>query len=241
MRVDDTDGHVPALGIRSQSRSELHLALALLMTSVAGFLDAVGFTHLAGLYVSFMSGNSTRLGIAIAQGDRQIFLPVALVIFSFVFGAFLGTLISEIVERFKCAAILAIEIGLLVSAIVLTRYVEGYLGLLPVCAAMGMQNAAHETVAGVEIGKSFVTGFLFGLGKALAQLVHGGGSRPQALVYGASWVSFLGGVTLGCLALAQFGLSIALCTACTVLAGLAIGAVLDQRRPLEPAPRSLPG
>lgn len=32
------------------------------ITLIAGYLDAVGFRSLQGLYVSFMSGNSTRLG-----------------------------------------------------------------------------------------------------------------------------------------------------------------------------------
>lgn len=226
MRTDDASEIDPDVGARARVRPNLTFAFATSMTLTAGFLDAVGYTNLAGLYVSFMSGNSTRFGIAIVQGDHQILLPCALVIASFVGGAFLGSLVGDIIDRFKLVVILTFEIALLLSAIALSYGVDGYIGLLPVCIAMGMQNAAHESVAGVEIGKSFVTGFLFGFGKALAQSVRSQSGRTQVLVYGVSWASFLGGVTLGSLALAHLGLAAALSIACLVLGALAIGATL---------------
>ncbi|MGP9812566.1 YoaK family protein [Rhodopseudomonas sp. NSM] len=230
MRFDDAGGNDPRAARSLDAIPDRPFAFATVMTLTAGFLDAVGFTHLAGLYVSFMSGNSTRLGIVIAHGDQEALLPVALVISSFVLGAFLGSIVGDVVGRFRTAAILAVEIGLLVSSIALISSVDGYAGLLPVCVAMGMQNAARETVAGVEIGKGFVTGLLFGLGKALALLVRGHAGRAQVLVYGVSWASFLCGVTLGSVTLAHLGLAVALLIASTVLALLAIAVIVDQRR-----------
>lgn len=39
---------------------------ATLVTAIAGFVDAVGYVQLSHLYVSFMSGNSTHLGVSMA-------------------------------------------------------------------------------------------------------------------------------------------------------------------------------
>ena len=43
--------------------------LALLLTAIAGFLDAIGYAQLHHLFVSFMSGNSTHLGMSLALHD----------------------------------------------------------------------------------------------------------------------------------------------------------------------------
>ncbi len=48
-------------------RTEITLAAGL--SAVAGFVDAVGFIHLGGYFVSFMSGNSTRAGALLADGS----------------------------------------------------------------------------------------------------------------------------------------------------------------------------
>lgn len=122
------------------ARSMLHGVFALSLTCMAGYLDAVGYTHLAGLYVSFMSGNSTRLGLAIAEGDRKLLVPCAVVIIGFVAGAFIGSLIANAVSRFKLTAILATEIALLLSTIALSLDTASYAALLPICVAMGIQN-----------------------------------------------------------------------------------------------------
>ena len=44
-----------------------NLALACALSALAGYVDGIGFIHLGGLFVSFMSGNSTRLGVMIAE------------------------------------------------------------------------------------------------------------------------------------------------------------------------------
>lgn len=228
MRSDADRARAPGTATDAGVRSILHGVFALSLTCIAGFLDAVGYTHLAGLYVSFMSGNSTRLGIAIAEGDRQLLMPCGLVIIGFVAGAFIGSLIGDAVSRFKLTAILATEIALLLLTIALSLITGSYVALLPICVAMGIQNAAHETIAGVETGKSFVTGFLFNFGKTLSLLAQGRRGVAHVLVHGASWGAFLVGVVLGSLALSHFALTGAMSGAIGMLIVLAIGATLDQ-------------
>ena len=51
------------------SRRDIVVACAL--SALAGYVDGIGFLHLGGLFVSFMSGNSTRMGVSLAEGDWQ--------------------------------------------------------------------------------------------------------------------------------------------------------------------------
>ncbi len=47
--------------------------LAACLSALAGFVDAVGFMYLGGYFISFMSGNSTRLSVAFINGDMAAF------------------------------------------------------------------------------------------------------------------------------------------------------------------------
>ena len=44
------------------------IALAACFSALAGYVDALGFITLGGYFVSFMTGNTTRLGIELAGG-----------------------------------------------------------------------------------------------------------------------------------------------------------------------------
>jgi uncharacterized membrane protein YoaK (UPF0700 family) len=48
--------------------SRRNIALACALSALAGYVDGIGFPHLGGLFVSFMSGNSTRMGVSLAEG-----------------------------------------------------------------------------------------------------------------------------------------------------------------------------
>ena len=68
--------------------------LAIAFAALAGFVDAVGFVAAGGYFVSFMSGNTTRLGVDLATSLASALVPVGLIA-SFVGGAFLGALMAE--------------------------------------------------------------------------------------------------------------------------------------------------
>ncbi|TSJ64366.1 DUF1275 domain-containing protein [Starkeya sp. 3C] len=195
-------------------------------TMVAGFVDAVGYAHLGGLFLSFMSGNSTRLGIQIAGGEWHLVLLTTGVIAGFVLGAVVGTLVADAAGEWKLVAVLGTEVALFAFAVGLTGADAGRLSLLPVAVAMGMQNSVHQIIAGADIGKSFVTGALFSCGQALARSL-GGRARPsEVLAYAGSWASFVAGACIGALLLTAAGLIPAMAGACLLLAGLTATAFL---------------
>ncbi|MGC1301980.1 MAG: DUF1275 family protein, partial [Caulobacteraceae bacterium] len=50
------------------SREAAQLVLAVALTAIAGWVDAVGFLRLGSLFVSFMSGNTTEMAAAFVGG-----------------------------------------------------------------------------------------------------------------------------------------------------------------------------
>lgn len=190
-----------------------------IITFVAGFLDAVGVTYLSGIFVSFMSGNSIGFGIAIAHGRAAVAIPIASAITSFVIGAFIGSLIAQ--QRTSATMIvLMLEVAMIVLSIFLVGEINGFIALLPVCVAMGMQNAIPRSVSGVPIGRSFVTGELFGIGHSLALAVQDRSQFRQAALHAASWFTIVLGAISGAVSLTQFGLAPCLGACAVVLFAL---------------------
>ncbi|RYX98942.1 MAG: DUF1275 domain-containing protein [Bradyrhizobiaceae bacterium] len=182
------------------------LAFAIITTGIAGFLDAVGFTYLSGLYISFMSGNSTGLAVALAQGRDAVVVAAAAVIGSFVAGAFIGTILQVWNVMSGAVGVMLMQLLLLLLSMALVDRGEPFVSLLPVCLAMGMQNAVARSVSGVETGRSFVTGALFGVGHTLALATRGASHVRQAMVHATTWLALICGAFVGSLSLAQLGL-----------------------------------
>ena len=63
--------------VRQLDRPRRRLAIAL--AALAGFVDAVGFLTAGGYFASFMSGNTTRLGVDFANDPARALLPAALI------------------------------------------------------------------------------------------------------------------------------------------------------------------
>lgn len=208
-----------------------------IITFVAGFLDAVGVTYLSGIFVSFMSGNSIGLGIAVAHGRTSVAIPIASAIASFVVGAFLGSLIARR-QALATMVVLMLEVAMIVLSLVLVGEIDGFVALLPVCIAMGMQNAIPRSVSGVAIGRSFVTGELFGVGHAMALALWDRSQFKQAAIHGASWLTIVIGAISGASALTQFGLVPCLGASAMVLFALMIidanSQLCSPRQAIEP-------
>jgi oxalate decarboxylase len=207
-------------------------------TLIAGFVDAVGYAHLGGLFLSFMSGNSTRLGMQMAVGNWHVVGLAATVVGCFLSGAFLGTLIADAAGGWKLVTILSAEVALFALAAVLTAGGADFVDMLPVAVAMGMQNSVHQIIAGADIGKSFVTGALFGLGQSLALMLSGKSSPREAAAYASSWASFVLGALIGTLLLAAAGLSMTLVGGVALLAALAATAYAFHGQLIRPVGES---
>src|SRR5258705_11850813 len=73
--------------------SSRNIALACALSALAGYVDGIGFLHLGGLFVSFMRGNSTRMGVSLAEGQWLSAAEASGLLVLFVFAAAAGSLI----------------------------------------------------------------------------------------------------------------------------------------------------
>ncbi|MBZ6078197.1 YoaK family protein [Microvirga puerhi] len=176
----------------------MQLFLGFLLTAVAGWVDAIGFLQLGGLYVSFMSGNSTQIGVGLGKMDLPtLVLPLALV-GAFFAGAFVGNLLSLLAGRWCLSAVLGM-ISCLVG-LAFWSFDQGgaiHSPTLILAGAMGAQNSALRRVNGIRTGATYVTGTLFGAGQDLAAAVLGRGPRWRWLLHLLAWASLVAGAAGG--------------------------------------------
>src|SRR6202030_3106221 len=112
--------------------SRRNIALACALSALAGYVDAIGFLHLGGLYVSFMSGNSTRMGVSLAEGHWAGAAESLGLIVLFVIGAACGSLIVLGHGAHRQPWVLLAEALLLAAA--------------ALCYAFGLPNAAVAAI-----------------------------------------------------------------------------------------------
>lgn len=203
--------------------------LAACLSSVAGYVDAIGFLMTGGFFVSFMSGNSTRLGIGLAEGSPNVGFVAALLA-TFVAGVMLGAITGRVAKAYRRPAVLALVTVLLASAVVLNGLQAGPSAAFPMVLAMGAENTVFAQDGEVRIGLTYMTGALVKLGKALMAALLGGdrlGWVPLFLL----WLGLLTGAASGALAYRSFGVS-ALIGAVMMMAALTIitGAMGPDRR-----------
>ncbi|WP_157219710.1 YoaK family protein [Flavisphingomonas formosensis] len=195
------------------SRRSLAFGLAVL----AGYVDAMGFLKLGGLFVSFMSGNSTRLGIGLAQGSGAAAVAAGLIA-AFVAGVMGGSILTALVPKMRKAAALGLVTMGLFGAAVLQRIGFDAVALGAMAATMGCTNTVFQHEGEVTIGVTYITGALVKLGQRLAGAWLGG-DRTAWIPYLGLWLSLVSGAAAGALAFARLGLD-GLWLACMAAAAL---------------------
>ncbi|MCP3734588.1 DUF1275 family protein [Sphingomonas sp. RP10(2022)] len=169
--------------------------LAAGVSALAGYVDAIGFLKLGGLFVSFMSGNSTRLGVGIAR-DPAVAVAAAGLVAAFVGGVVGGTLVTTAARtRRKPAALACVAVLLAIAAGVDGRWPESATTAL-LAAAMGAANTTFQRGGEVSVGVTYMTGTLVKLGQRLAAAIRGG-SRWAWLPYLALWGGLVAGAGIG--------------------------------------------
>lgn len=184
------------------------LGFGLMLTALAGFVDAIGFIRLGGLYTSLMSGNTTQLAVAIGHGEGHTALLPLLLILAFLVGSVTGGAIAAMApERWATPAILAFEAVAVATAFVTAREnLQLGTASLFLSLAMGAQNAVLAQVQGFRAGTTFVTGALFAFGQKVALALAGRGPRFGWVGDGLVWLSLLVGAVAGTLAHMRLGI-----------------------------------
>ncbi len=167
------------------------LVLAVLLAALAGMVDAIGYLHLGGLFVSFMSGNSTQLAAALGQGDLAEAGIIAELIALFVLGAAAGQVLAGFTGRRHMTWVLMGVAVLLTIAAVLATAPE------PMVLAMGVLNASMRRAGKVPVSLTFVTGMLVRFGQGLGDFLTRRSAGWNWLVQASPWVGLIAGATTG--------------------------------------------
>jgi len=175
---------------------------------MAGMVDAIGFLASGGFFLSFMSGNSTRLSVGVIEGAPYVGTVLALLA-SFVAGVIAGSLIGRhkqynhikrqvliliIISGALCVAPLLAQSGFLITALCLAAF------------CMGLENTLFERDGSVSFGLTYMTGALVKIGQGLATLISGG-ARFDWVPYVLLWVGLVTGAASGAALYGVFGVS----------------------------------
>jgi uncharacterized membrane protein YoaK (UPF0700 family) len=179
--------------------SRRDVALACALSALAGYVDGIGYLHLGGLFVSFMSGNSTRLGVSLAEGQWSAAAAALGLIALFVIGAAAGSLIVLGRGANRQPWVLLAEAGLLAVAALCYTFGLSNAAVAAIVLAMGMENAVFQIRGGAGLGLTYVTGALVKVGQLAAKALSGGARwawAPNLLL----WAALVTGSVCGALA-----------------------------------------
>jgi uncharacterized membrane protein YoaK (UPF0700 family) len=186
--------------------SRRNLALACALSALAGYVDAIGFLHLGGLFVSFMSGNSTRLGVHLAQGHWSNAAEAIGLIALFVTGAGAGSLIVFTRSFYGQGWVLLAETSLLAAAAMFYTLGVPLVAVAAMVLAMGLENAVFQAEGGAGLGLTYMTGALVKVGQ-LAAAALTGGRRWSWLPHLLLWAAMVAGAVCGAYAYRWINLS----------------------------------
>lgn len=218
---------------RVQRRGTVGLYFVAALSVLAGMTDAIGFMA-TGDFVSFMSGNTTRLAVSLGSAELGPVLRLALVIAAFVLGNALGVIVAARSGR-RHWPLLGVIALLLATAGMLPEPMQ-LLALLAAVTAMGMINAVVEEVNGLPIGLTYVTGALSRFGRGLGRTLLGQqrlGWRVQLV----PWSGMFIGAVLGVLLEQRFDRAALLASALTALLLAVVSWKIPRRWQLRYMPR----
>ena len=205
--------------------------LATCLSALAGFVDAVAYIHLGGFFVSFMSGNTTRLGVSLAEGSSDAALAGGLLV-TFVVGVIFGSLTGHLCMPRRQPAVLVLVALLLACAAALSAAGRPLLAAIAMALAMGAENAVFELNGEVRIGLTYMTGTLVKLGQKITAALLGG-DRLGWTPYLFLWMGLASGGLAGALTFSRLGVG-GLWIAAGVAGVLAVAAARmgpDRREP----------
>lgn len=184
----------------SSDQIKMEEKLAIFLAFIAGYLDAVGLLKWK-IYVSFMSGNTTQLGVALSNGKLIAIITTFAVIGCFVLGIYAGTCLS-LLKNCKIQTLpFYIVSGILIIYTTISLYysINTILSISIVGFSTGFMNTIVTSVGKQKINTDFVTGTLNSLAKNAAMLsmstneVNKKQYKLNAIRLFLLWIGFLSG------------------------------------------------
>ncbi|MDG2526899.1 YoaK family protein [Stenotrophomonas sp. HITSZ_GD] len=173
---------------------------AVTLSAVAGMVNVIGYLGFAHQVVSHLTGTTSLLGVALAQGDWPGVGFLWGVLIAFSLGAMCsGLIIQDSTLRLgrRYGVALLLESALLLAAVPLFER-HGMGGAWLAAMACGVQNALATTYSGALIRTTHLSGMFTDLGIGLGHLLRGLPLPMRRLTLSGLIISgFLGGSLVG--------------------------------------------
>jgi uncharacterized membrane protein YoaK (UPF0700 family) len=182
--------------------------LSWLLAGLAGVLGATAFTHSAGYFVTFMTGNAQRAALGAFRKDVVLSVTAGLLLLCFV----AGVVIASVCRRHFWVAHphgpTVLTTFSLLAATVVDVIDEGweqnlldFAPIMLVAFAIGALNTSFVRDGEVSVPLSYVTGTLVKMGQGIERHIAGG-KAADWLGYFLLFASFVvGAIVGGCISL----------------------------------------
>jgi uncharacterized membrane protein YoaK (UPF0700 family) len=172
------------------------------LACIAGMVNVVGYLGFEHQALTHLTGTTSLLGAAVANGDARAVLHLLGVAAAFTFGAAVsGMIIQDSTLRLgrRYGVTLTIESVLLFVAMLLLKRHQ-ISGALLAAMACGLQNAMATAFSGAAVRTTHVSGMFTDLGIGLGHFLRGMALPKRRLALSALIISsFFVGSTMGAL------------------------------------------
>jgi len=195
--------------------------LALCLAALAGYVDAIGFIQVGGFFVSFMSGNSTRLAVGLMHHAAD-WMKAGGLIAAFFLGVIGGSLAGRLAKR-RHRAVLGLVAVVLALGAACAELGWAMPSALLLAFAMGAENATFERDGEVRVALTYMTGTFVKAGQRIAGALLGEDNKAW-IPHMALWLALVSGAVLGAAMQTYFGVlalwcGVAVATLCCLAAG----------------------
>ncbi len=175
-----------------------------MLAVLAGVVGAISFTHSAGYFVVFITGNAQRAVLGYFTGDVWLAASAGLLIAAFVAGVVVASLCRRYLWVDHPHGPTVLTTLSLVAATAVDVIDEGWAAVsLDFAAIMlmafgtGALNTSFVKDGEVSVPLSYVTGTTVKMGQGIERHIAGGGSAADWLGYFLLFASFVIGATVG--------------------------------------------
>jgi uncharacterized membrane protein YoaK (UPF0700 family) len=157
------------------------LVVAVLLAGITGFVDAVAFDRFLGVFPANQSGNAVFLGTSIGGSATSTGWQSGTSMAGFAVGIVVAELLRRRIRGPRFGAwLLAAEVVLFAAVIAITGPIdgvhliggfEGFVLIVLISMAMGVQTLVVRHVAGTAVATTYQTGAIARLGAAVTRVV----------------------------------------------------------------------
>ncbi|CAQ04998.1 DUF1275 domain-containing protein [Corynebacterium urealyticum] len=184
--------------------------LAGVFAFIAGFIDSVGFLYLGGVFLSFMSGNTTRSATAIVDGNWDMVKVAGGCILFFLLGVINGAFTKRIVVRAldetrgREFVLVNVSFWFILSSVLIELEHHGA-AIIALSIGVGTMNSIFERNGEVAIPLTYMTGTLVRTGQRFVDAFFDG--RHLVWILNLSlWLSLSVGAIAGAVAYHMLGI-----------------------------------